>query len=374
MTIIKKIIIRIAILVLNLLYLPLKLFKTKNKITYISREQNTPSLDFILLEKQMKKDVEGIKQVMLTKKIGKGILEKLSYAFHIFIQMYHIATSKVVLVDTYIITVSVLKHKKSLKVIQIWHALGAVKKFGYQILGKTEGSSEMLANCMKMHKNYDYITCASTATAKFFSEAFNTSIEKIKIIGMPRVDYILNTNKNQKILKENPNYAEKKTILYIPTFRKNKQVYLDEIINSVDLEKYNLIIKIHPLDNTTVDEKYLIKGSFSTYDVMKFADYIISDYSATVIEASILHKPLFLYVYDIDEYKDTRGLNVNITEELKEYTSKDFKKIMNIIENDIYDFGALEKFRNKYVETYNENNTENVCKLIEENLKDLPPN
>ena len=365
---IKKIIIKIAILILNVLYLPLKLFKTKNKITYISREQNTPPLDFLLLEQQIRNDNPSIVQVMLTKKIGKGLIGKVMYAFHIFKQMYHIATSKVVVIDTYIITISVLRHKKTLKVIQIWHALGAVKKFGYQILGKTEGSSKMLANSMNMHKNYDYITCASSVTARFFSEAFNTPIEKIKITGMPRVDYILNTNKNEEILRENPNYLNKKTILYIPTFRKNKRVPLNDIINSVNLEKYNLIIKIHPLDDTVVDEKFVIKGDFSTYDVMKFADYIISDYSATVIEASILHKPLFLYIYDIEEYKDARGLNVDITEELKEYAKKDIKDIIKIIENDNYDYSQLEKFRNKYVETYNVNNTQNVCKLIKENL------
>ena len=136
----------------------------------------------------------------------------------------------------------------------------------------------------------------------------------------------------------------------------------------MDTNKYNLIIKLHPLDDTKLDDKYLIKGNFSTYDVMKFADYIISDYSASVIEASILHKPLFLYVYDIEEYSDIRGLNVNILEELKEYTKKDVKDILKDIESDNYDYTELETFRNKYVETYNENNTENICKLIEDNL------
>ena len=221
---------------------------------------------------------------------------------------------------------------------------------------------------MKMHKNYDYVTCASNVTAKFFSEGFNTPIEKIKVIGMPRIDYIINNNKNEKILKLNPQFASKKTILYIPTFRKNKKVNLIDVIQSVDSTKYNLIIKLHPLDNTKVDDRYIANGNFSTYDLMTFADYIISDYSASAIEASILQKPLFLYVYDIDEYSETRGLNVDVVEELKSYTNKDIKEIIKNIEDDKYDYTELISFRNKYIETYNENNTENVCKLIEENL------
>lgn len=367
---IKKILINIAVIILNLLYLPFKCLKTKNKITYISRQSNKPSIDFILLKEMMEKKYNSLTQVMLTKKIEKGLIEKLKYAINTFAQMYHIATSKVVIVDTYVIPVSILKHKKDLKIIQIWHALGAIKKFGYQVIGKKEGSSEVVANSMKMHKNYDVITCASIVTAKFYSEAFNTDINKIKILGMPRVDYILNVNKNNEIILQNPSYEGKKTILYIPTFRKNATVNLSELLNNVDVEKYNLIIKLHPLDNTEVPQEYLVNGEFSTYDLMKFADYIITDYSATAIEASLLQKPLFLYVYDIDEYNESRGLNVKLTEELSSSTYKDVKDILEIIKNDTYDYESLKKFRDKYIETYNQNNTENICKLVIKYLKE----
>jgi len=357
-----------AIGVLNVVYLPYKLLKTKNKITYISRQSNTPSIDFKLIQCKMEQLDSNIIQVMLTRKIEKGIVAKLKYALHTFVQMYHIATSKVVIVDTYIIPISVLKHKKNLKVIQIWHALGAIKKFGYQVIGKQEGSSETVAKAMNMHANYDVVTCASSITATFYSEAFNTDISKIKVIGMPRVDYILGENKNDEIIAINPSFKGKETILYIPTFRKNGTVKIDDLINKVDTSKYNLIIKLHPLDETEVPKDYLIKGDFSTYDVMKYADYIITDYSATAIEASILQKPLFLYVYDIEDYGEFRGLNVNLTGELKVSTHKDIIPILEIIQNGNYNYDELREFRNKYVETYNQNNTDNICNLIKEYL------
>jgi len=171
------------------------------------------------------------------------------------------------------------------------------------------------------------------------------------------------------IIVANPNYSGKQTILYIPTFRKNGIVNISDIISNVDCSKYNLIIRLHPLDKTQVPQEYLVKGEFSTYDLMKFADYIITDYSATAIEASLLQKPLFLYVYDIDEYNEFRGLNVNLIEELGNSTFKDIKDILKIISQDTYDYQSLRIFRDKYVETYNQNNTENICKLIKEYLK-----
>ncbi len=365
---IKRLVIKIAIGILNILYLPLKLLKTKNKITYISRQSNTPSIDFKLLYNKISQLDRDVIQIILTKKIEQGIIAKLEYALHTFVQMYHIATSKVVVVDTYIIPISILKHKKDLKVIQIWHALGAIKKFGYQIIGKKEGSLDSLARAMKMHNNYDIVTCASSVTADFYCEAFNIARNKIKVVGMPRVDDILGKDRNKEILDINSNYANKKTILYIPTFRKNGSVDLTDIINSVEEEKYNLIIKLHPLDKVHVAEKYIAKGNFTTYDLMKFADYIITDYSATAIEASLLEKPLFLYVYDIETYNEARGLNVDLTLELKNSTSKNIKDILQMIESNSYDKEALIKFRNKYIETYNENNTENICNIITEFL------
>lgn len=365
---IKKLVIKIAIGILNFVYLPFKLLKTNNKITYISRQSNTPSIDFKLLYSKMEELDKSVSQVVLTKKIEKGLLAKLDYAFHILVQMYHLATSKVVVIDTYIIPVSVLKHKKSLKVIQIWHALGAVKKFGYQTLDKKEGSSQTVANAMKMHNNYDIITCTSKVTAEIFEQAFNTSIDKIRVVGMPRVDNILSKDNNNNILKENPNYANKPTILYIPTFRKNGTIDFKDMLKKIDKKKYNLIIKLHPLDNTPVPKQYIAKGDFTTYDLMKFADYIITDYSATAIEASLLQKPLFLYVYDIDEYNKTRGLNIDLTVELKNSTFKDIKDIIKIIKNNSYDYETLKKFRNKYIETYDKDNTLAVCNVIRECL------
>ena len=366
---IKKLVIKIAIFVLNVMYLPFKCLKTKHKLTYISRQSDTPSIDFTLLHNKMKELDSDLIQVMLTKKIGKGIMGKIKYGLHTFVQMYHIATSKVVVIDTYIIPVSVLKHKKSLRVVQIWHALGAIKQFGYQVIGKKEGSSSDVAYTMKMHNNYDAVTTSSKVTAKFFAEAFNTDISKIKVVGMPRVDDILGDNRDTEVLDANPKYNGKKTILYIPTFRKNDTVYTEDIIKLVDTNKYNLVIKLHPLDTAEVPEKYIANGSFSTYDLMKFADYIITDYSATAIEASLLQKPLFLYVYDIDTYNETIGLNVQLTDELKQSTFKEIKDIIQVIESNLYNFDELKAFRNKYVETYNINNTENVCRIIEKYLK-----
>ncbi len=290
--------------------------------------------------------------------------------------MYHIATSKICIIDGYNIPISGLKHKKGLEVIQIWHAMGAIKKFGYQILDKDEGNTSTVAKIMKMHSNYSMVTCTSNATKEFYAEAFNVQKENIKILGMPRVDYILGKNneineKTKKLYENYPYLKNKKNILYVPTFRKDKTLNIKNLIEKIDKNKYNLIIRLHPLDETKVDEKYLIDRKYNSFDLLKIADYVITDYSAIAFETSILDKPVFFYIYDIDEYVENRGLNINLKKEMKNATSDKIEDIIEIIEKDKYNFNDLKKFKEKYVQTRDTKNTERIVEYIKERLHNV---
>ena len=72
--------------------------------------------------------------------------------------------------------ISVVHHKKELKVIQIWHSMGAIKKFGLQV--KKDKREEMEARIMHMHENYDVIVSSSKAMTPYFAEAFGYSEDK----------------------------------------------------------------------------------------------------------------------------------------------------------------------------------------------------
>ena len=193
--------IKIFKVLMNIIYKLFKLFKTKNKITFISRQSNKIGIDFRMLIEEIEKESPNTQIVVLNKELNKSIISKIIYFFHMFIQMYHIATSKVVILDGYCIMISILKHKKDLKVIQIWHALGSLKKFGYSTLGKKDGRNSKIAKLMEMHKNYDYVLTSSEVSRQFFREAFNVQDEKMIIMSLPRVDY-LQSDKYKKIVTE----------------------------------------------------------------------------------------------------------------------------------------------------------------------------
>ncbi len=365
----KRLLIKIFKVMMRVFYAGFKLLPTKNKVTLISRQSDDTTLDFKLLGDELWKD--GINVVTLTKKLEPRITRIITYFFHMFRQMYHIATSKVVVIDSYCILISILKHKEELKVIQTWHALSAIKKFGYQTIGKKDGTSQMVAEEMNMHGNYDYILASSDKTGLDFSKAFNVTTAKIVKLGLPRIDYILREEdlvpKEMKI--DYPKLALKENIIYIPTFRKGQIIDVEGLIREIDFDKYNLIVKIHPLDDVTPrtsdNSQVIFDDKYNSYDWLRLANVVISDYSSFVIEATLANKPLFLYGYDIEDYMANTGLNIDFTKEsIGKYLFKEPKELVSSI-SDRYDYDAVRDLRKKYIDVDTYNCSRQIADFIE---------
>ena len=364
-----KIIATIGIFFMRLIYFFMKLLKTKNKIVFISRQSDKLSLDLSLLKNELEdKDIE---LVFITKKVKKDFISVFKSIFIMLKQMYHLATSKVCVIDGYNITVSVLKHKKSLKVIQIWHSLGAIKKFGYQSLNTPK--QKEIARVMHMHENYDYIISGSLAMTKYFSKAFNYPKSKFYSLGLPRIDYILNTEKEnkKKVYSNYPEFKNRKIILYVPTFRDNNDYQINELINAIDLKKYILIIKVHPNMDYKIDKKKNVYtcDDISSLDLLSVSNYVITDYSAISIEAAIIDKPIYLYVYDYDDYKKNPGINTDLYKDLKGCVFKDPNELFDKLDNSKYDMNVLKRYKNKYVCNTKGTVTKNITEFILEKVR-----
>lgn len=370
------IVLRIVISLLNIIYFFLKLFPTSNKILFMSRQSNDINLDFSLLKEKL----EGkYKLVFLCKTLdGKEqakISTMISYGFHMFKQMYHLATSKVCILNTYIPTVSILKHKKELTIIQMWHSIGTMKKFGYTALDKEEGNNPKIAKILKMHNNYNIVFSSSEAYKNHLASGFNISKSKILTYTLPRIDLLLNKDYENSIKKniyqEYPMLnSHKKNVIYAPTFRKNESFLLQNIydlIKKINLDKYNLIIKLHPLSKIKIEHKgIIVDNKFSTFNMLFIADSLISDYSCIIYEAGIRNIPIYFYAFDLEQYEENRGLAIDY-QELPGYTANQAKDLVSCLEKK-YDYEYLHQFINKYIEN-TKHCTEKVVELIETKMK-----
>ena len=362
--------VEVGIFLLNLFYAIIKVFtKQRKKILFLSRQTDRPSIDFRMLIGEINNEYEDFDVVVITKRVEKNVKSVLTKnVLLIFRQMYHLATCSVCVVDGYNISVSVLKHRKSMKVVQIWHSLAAIKKFGYETLDTNR--RKKIAKVMRMHKNYDYIICGSNSMIKHFQKAFNYDRFNFYPLGLPRIDYLLSHEKinGDKIYRKYPKLRNKKIIIYAPTFRGNNNYRFNELIDSIDLDRYVLIIKKHP----NIKEKIVTRKNvytmdkFSTLQLLSIVDYVITDYSAFSIEAAILEKPVYLYTYDYDEYVGDTGLNINLEKELPGYVFHDAVSLFNKLDKEKYDMDVIKNFKKKYVCNCNGDVTSNLARFIVE--------
>ena len=113
-------------LILNLIFAVMKLFPVKDRVSLISRQSDKPSVDFLMLQKEIKSQSPTTDVRVLCHKLDG--MPGIGYIPVLLGQMAAIASSKAVVIDTYCIAVSLLKQRKETEIIQIWHALGTLKK------------------------------------------------------------------------------------------------------------------------------------------------------------------------------------------------------------------------------------------------------
>lgn len=346
----KKYVMKAVVGVLRCIYAPIKLRRTKKKITIISRQGDEPTVDVALLSDYIRGNHPDVEcKVMCRRLEGTN---KIAYGFHMISQMKNIAESRAVVLDGYCIAASVLNHKEQVQIVQMWHALAAIKKFGYQSVGRPGGRSREVAEAMHMHRGYDYVIAPSPATGKHFCEGFNADEKTLRFIGLPRVDVIMKAGSDsreaddfRKKVREEYGVNEKQEIvLYAPTFRKGRGVDADSLSGVIDTDRYKLIVKLHPLDDLSgvSDNKY------STYEWFRVCDRIVTDYSAIGIEALLVEKPVYYYVYDIEAYEYQTGLNIDPLEEMPHAAAKSGEEMAELLSRD-YDFEELRRFREKYI-------------------------
>ncbi len=350
---------------LSVIYAVMKLFPVREKIVFLSRQGNAPGIDFRLLEEELNNTYPQYKTVMLCKMIPNSLSGMIRYAFHMFVQMWHLATSRVAVLDTYCIPVSLLKHKKTLKVIQIWHAMGCLKRFGLSSTGLSQGRDEKTAQAMNMHKNYHCAVCSGPDCIAPFAEAFGTDRKRMIPLGIPRIDYLTkeqytSASKNA-ILSAYPQLDNgRKNIVYVPTFRRGEglndeymEKAFDSVRNAVDYSKYNLVIKAHSGEErifTDSSENRQDGNRFMGLDFIALADYIVSDYSAIIFEAAVARKPIALYCFDWEDYDADRGFYIDYFKDIPFVKCRTADELMQSIDSGAVVFDEKgEDFSARYV-------------------------
>lgn len=356
----KKIIINLILKFVNIF---VKLCSIKNnQVAFISLESNKLESDLKLIYDELSKDKKYNLKTVLINYNKKSLLNNFLYMLNCIKQIYIINTSKIVLITDNNYVISNFK-RDGVKVIQVWHATGAIKKFG---------------NAIKREypiRNYDYVLANSDYWKKPYQEAFNVSKDNVIATGMPRVDHLVDRDylvkTRAKLVDKYPILKNKKVILYAPTFRGNiyqgfKSIAFNgkKLLDSLG-EDYVLIYKFHPLllNEPVIDcERILNLNNEDTHDLFTVSDMLVSDFSSIIFDYAFLNKPLYFFVPDLDEYLKTLGCFVDYQKMMPGaicFNEKELTKA--ILKDKNYD---LKNFLQTFFKYQDGNNTKRVVEFI----------
>ena len=291
-----------------------KPFRLKeNRITFISNRRNSISGNYESIYAELIKDKNiDIKTVLDTK---ESFISCFKYG-------YYLASSKVILIDDYIRSVYEIRKRKDNYLIQVWHACGAFKAFGFSRLSK-EGC---WSQDSRSHRTYDYCLVSSRKVAKHYAEAFGMNVDRVIATGVPRTDIFFDEAYKReiraKIFSTYPMLKDKKVILFAPTFRGSSKKEGNYPHYRFDYKKifesfgdeYRIIIKHHPhvnnkpvIENEYKDRVIDLSKNEELNELLFVTDILITDYSSVIFEAALLDIPMLFYAFDLDEYISRRG-------------------------------------------------------------------
>jgi CDP-ribitol ribitolphosphotransferase len=363
---------------------------TPKRVAFLSRQGSEVSLDFELLETALRARLPEWEFARACYRDTGSTATRIRGTLR---QLRLVATSRLCIIDGYTPAVSVPMLGEDTVVIQLWHALGAIKRFGWQAVDTPAGRTGAQAQGLCMHRNYTAILAGGPGAVAVFAQAFSCPEDKIVPLGLPRMDYLLDARLAERrkevgaaVVAQYPLLnSGRANILLAPTFRRGAQRdemerHARELAGYLPAEAYNLIVTFHPFSGRkaeTVDEADAPGGPgpagdaeaqgpvtgaegpaggaeaqgsagggdqrstclihiprVKGIDLLELADYVITDYSAIAFEAALLRKKVLFYVPDIEDYRLSLGLNIDPEQLFPLVTFRDVASLAEFLQRD----------------------------------------
>ncbi len=294
--------------------------------------------------------------------------------FHWIISIYHLSTSKMVFVDNYYGFLSVANFKPNVKCVQLWHAAGAIKKFGLMDPSMKSRPDSAKKRIESVYKRHTQIAVGSERMANIIHESFGVDDEAIMRTGVPRTDFFYDEEQKKSVIEqlkiEFPIINSKKVILYAPTFRDGEfnlsNIRLDlQSMHDELKDDYVVFLRIHPAVNFSLANDfsgfvYDVSDYYSVNHLLLITDQLITDYSSIPFEFSLLGKPIIFFMYDLKDYKRDRGIWKEFEKDIPGPIVEDTGEIISMIKENNFDRNSVKKFAEVWNQ-YSKGNSSESC-------------
>lgn len=324
----------------------------ERKVVFLGRRMDRLPLDFRLIIEELQRRDPAVKVAVISKFVKGDQRETLTFAPVLLKSLFHLATSKVCVLDSYWPAVSMLKHRRQLVVYQIWHSIGKVKQSGRQAVGRGQGRAEHVAQGMRMHEGYDYVVAGGPIWNPNYSAAFGVENDQLLNIGLPRADYLIHEKEQiaVRIAKTYPELMTKPILLYVPTFRRAESASgALKLASAIDLDRFNLVIKKHETDTLLMPhEEHYVCPEFTGTQMLAVAEYVITDYSSIALEAALIDVKTFYFLYDYEHYLESNGVNIDLDNEMPGCVFRTAPELRQALADD-YPMDTLRQYKEKFL-------------------------
>lgn len=293
---------------------------------------------------------------------------------------YYMLTSKVLVTDDYFKYLRNIRLRPGQKLVQLWHASGAFKRFGLDAPSRLTRIEEY-----NTHSQYDVVCVSSEYVRQFYAHAFGVDIDIVRPVGSPRTDGLLDAqnirNSRALLVTKHPLLKDKKVYVYLPTFREvdgkvvdfDPQIDWSRLNDELDDDEV-FIVGRHP-----VMKKDFFGGRFysrvkdytfePTSELLSVADVVITDYSSVIFDAALLDKSMVFYCPDHDTYE--RDFYLDYDKDLPGEIVCDSEKLLETVRNarSYADTQSMARFKQMQVSACDGHSTERAAKIVMDFLK-----
>lgn len=197
-----------------------------------------------------------------------------------------------------------------------------------------------------MAEEFDLLTVPGEALTRIFESGLRIDRERMLVAGYPRNDALFDPIRGEGVgtdtdaLANVERLAADHTVLfYLPTFREwdggSVAANLDfEALNDL-LERRDayLVLKMHPNEPLPVDTAdfsrvVALPEQTDIYPFLRSADALVTDYSSVALDYLLLDRPLVFYPFDLDRYREKRGLYFEYEEATPGPVAHDFDALL----------------------------------------------
>ena len=274
----------------------------------------------------LERDLPDTRIVELVHRPGGGLRRHLGAAAHAFRSGFHLATARLFVVDDYFFPMYVIRPRRGTRFVQVWHACGAFKKFGYSVLEKSFGADEAFVRNVAIHSNYDLCLVSAARFIPAYAEAFRVPPEVFTArIGIPRTDLFFDATRiaatTADLRRRYAIPAGRRVVLFAPTFRGER---ITRARNPEDLDLHALraavgddhvvLLRSHPFVRTRLGPGEDLSGFVidvsdhpDMNELMLVSDALVTDYSSAMYEFALLGRPMAFFAPDHESYERERG-------------------------------------------------------------------